>query len=198
MVVNGRYYSRANVGQLPDEIKLSSTKTRIENNTIGFQGRLAPLSNMYLCTIVVDGTDHQSAEHFIQYTKVMLANLTELAQKIRDTPCPHTAKYLGGSVHIPIWDNIGEDVVKLALRYKFTQNPHLTKILLDAGTKTILECTPDTKWVAAISLDSKLFGTGQHTGQNLTGLSLQELRVKLRDIENVNKEPPPPRPQCYL
>ena len=191
MVVNGRYYSRDNMGQLPDEIKLSTTKTRVENNTVGFQGKLAPLSNMYPCKIVVDGKDHKSAEHFIQYTKVMLANLIELAQKIRDTVCPYTAKNLGGSVHIPIWDNVGEDVVKLAQRHKFTQHPYLKKILLDTGTKTILECTPDMKWGAAISLDSKLFGTGKHPGQNLSGHSLQELRVELRDTEKTTEVPPP-------
>ena len=137
---------------------------------------------MYLCPIVVDGKDHKSAEHFIQYSKVMLVNLTELAQKIRDTPCPYTAKSIGGSVKIPIWDNVGEDTVKLAMRYKFNQNPHLKKILLATGTKTILECTPDLKWGAGISLDSKLFGTGRHPGGNFMGHSLQELRVKIQRL----------------
>ena len=178
------------MGYLPDDIQLSATKTRIEGNTIGFQGKLAPLSNMYLCPIVVDGKDHKSAEHFIQYTKVMLVNLTELAQKIRDTPCPYVAKSLGGSIHIPIWDNVGEDIVKMSMRYKFDQNPHLKKILLDTGTKIILECTPDMKWGAAISLDSKLFGTAKHPGQNFTGHSLQELRVEYRDMELLEEGPP--------
>ena len=78
VIVNGRYYSRDNLDHLPEEIKLTEIKTREEGNTIGFQGRLAPLSNMYLCPIVVDGKDHKSAEHLIQYNRVMLANLKEI------------------------------------------------------------------------------------------------------------------------
>ena len=192
VVINGRYYARDNMGQLPDDIQLRTTKTRIEGNTIGFQGKLAPLSNMYLCPIVVDGKDHKSAEHYIQYTKVMLANLTELAQKIQDTSCSYVAKSLGGSVKIPIWDNVGEDIVKMGMRYKYDQNPHLKKILMDTGNKTILECTPDMKWGAAISLDSKVFGTGKYPGQNVTGHSLQELRVEYRDMEATGKVTPLP------
>ena len=193
VVVNGRYYTRNNMGQLPDDIKLSTTKTRMDNNTVGFQGKLAPLSNMYMCPIVVDGRDHKSAEHYIQYTKVMLVNLTELAQAIQDTNCPYAAKSIGGSVHIPIWDDVGEDVVKQAIRYKYDQNPQLKKILLETGTRTILECTPDMKWGAAISLDSKLFGTGRYPGQNVTGHSLQELRVEYRDMEQPTEVTPPPQ-----
>ena len=108
VVVNGRYYTRDKLGQLPDDINLSTTKTRVDNNTVGFQGKLAPLSNIYLCPIVVDGKDHKSAEHYIQYTKVLLVNLTKLAQKIRDTPCPYTAKSLGSSLYPPgmMWEKM--------------------------------------------------------------------------------------------
>ena len=180
------------MGLLPEDIQLKVTKTRIEGNTIGFQGKLAPLSNMYLCPIVVDGKEHKSAEHYIKYTKIMLANLVELAQKIKDTICPYTAKHLGGSVHIPMWDDVGEDIVKMGIRYKFDQHPHLKKMLLDTGNKAILECTPDMKWGAAISLDSKLFGTGRYPGQNITGHSLQELRVEYRDIAMFSEVTPPP------
>ena len=60
------------MGQLPDDIKLSTMKTRVANKTMGLKGKLAPLSNMYPCKIVVDGKDHKSAEHYIQYTKVIV------------------------------------------------------------------------------------------------------------------------------
>ena len=65
VVVNGRYYTRENMDQLPKDIKLSSAKIREDKNTVGFQGMLAPLSNMYLCPIQMDGKDHKSAEHLI-------------------------------------------------------------------------------------------------------------------------------------
>ena len=198
VVINGRYYARDNMGHLPEDIQLSTTKTRIEGNTIGFQGKLAPLSNMHLCPIVVDGKDHKSAEHYIQYTKVMLVNLTDLAQKIQDTPCPFVAKSLGGSIKIPIWDNVGEDIVKMGIRYKYDQNPQLKKILMDTGNKTIIECTPDMKWGAAISLDSKIFGTGKYPGQNITGHSLQELRVEYRDMEASHEQVTPPPPPLQV
>ena len=122
--------------------------------------------------------------------KVMLANLTELAQRIKDARSPYEAKRLGGSIKIFNWDNLGEGIVKTAMRYKFRQNPHLRKILLDTGSKNILECTPDMG--AAIAMDSKLFGTGKHPGQNLTGHSLQELRVEFRDEESLKEVIPPP------
>ena len=193
VVVNGRYYNRANMNQLPEDIKLGTTKMREDANTVGFQGKLAPLSNMYPCSITVDGKDHKSAEHFIQYTKVMLANLEDLAQQIKDTVCPYTAKNIGGSVQIPMWNNLDEQVVKLAIKRKYEQNPHLRKMLLDTGSKTILECTPDLKWGAGISLDSKLFGTGRHRGGNLTGCFLQEERVEIRD--KIAQLGVPPHPQ---
>ena len=39
VVINGRCYARDNMGHLPENIQLSTTKTRIEGNTIGFQGK---------------------------------------------------------------------------------------------------------------------------------------------------------------
>ena len=149
---------------------------------------------MYLCPIVVDGKEHRLAEHLIQYNKVMLANLKNLAQKIYDTICPYAAKNLGGSVTIPMWETMDVTIIRGAMKAKYDQNPHLKKILLDTGTKTILECTPDKKWGAGISLDSKLFGTGRHPGSNVTGHQLQELRVEYRDIEMSKEVTPPPPP----
>ena len=169
VVVNGRYFSRENLEQLPEKIKLHNTRTRVTENAVGFQGKQAPLSNMHKCTIEMDGIKHKSAEHTIQYKKVMLEDMKELAQKIWDTDCPYTAKNMGDSATIPIWNDVGVDIVADVMREKFKQNPHLRKILMDTGTRTIVECTPDRKWGAGISVESKLLETGKWPGQNITG-----------------------------
>ena len=188
MVINGRYFSRDNLDQLPEKIKLHNTRTKMTENAVGFQGKLSPLSNMHKCTIVMDGIKHKSAEHTIQYKKVMLEDLKDLAQKIWDTDCPYTAKIMGDAVTIPIWNDVGVDTVADVMREKYKQNPHLKKILLDTGTRTIVECTQDRKWGAGISLESKLLETGKWPGQNITGYKMQEIRVELRDQDMENSD----------
>ena len=158
---------------------------------------------MYKCTIEMDGVKHKSAEHTIQYKKVMLEDMKDLAQKIWDANCPFAAKIMGDSVTIPIWNDVGVDIVADVMREKFRQNPHLRKALLDTGTRTIVECTQDRKWGAGISLESKLLETGKWPGQNITGYKMQEIRVELRDIDagahtHIDSKvtpPPPPPPQ---
>ena len=212
VVVNGRYFSRDNLEQLPEKIKLHNTRTRMTDNAVGFQGKQAPLSDMYKCTIEMDGIKHKSAEHTIQYKKVMLEELKDLAQKIWDTECPYTAKKMGDAVTISIWNNVEVEVVTEVMKEKYKQNPHLRETLLDTGTRTIVECTSDCKWGAGILLESKLLETGKWPGQNITGYKMQEIRVELRDQDMDNqtqmqydpKVPPPLAPpttagqaECY-
>lgn len=77
----------------------------------------------------------------------------------------------------------GDDTMRKALYYKFTQNPHLLRMLLSTGNSRLEEIGR--------------FG-GEYwanTGKNMLGVLLMELRTKLRKTQKKRtREPSPPPP----
>ena len=180
IIVNNIYYPHSKLNNLPEDIKLAHTRTRVSDTAVGFAGPLAVLSNMYEAPYVIDGKEHKTVEHGHFYTKAVLANDQKAAQAIRDTDCPRVAKSIGKSVHAPGWNGIELTNLKKHMKEKYLQNEHCMKELLSTGTKKILELTWDRKWAAGYGPYSKLFLTGAQPGQNLTGYTLEELRTEFK------------------
>lgn len=69
------------------------------------------------------------------------------------------------------WDNVKEDIMRQALRYKFTQNVALRESLINSGTNRLVEYTPkDLYW--GTFWDKK--------GKNRLGILLESIRDELR------------------
>ena len=196
IMVNNIYYPHNRLNDLPENIKLAHTRTKVSETAVGFAGPLAVLSNMYEAPYVMDGKEHKTVEHGHFYTKAILAKDLKVAQAIRDTDSAHVAKSIGKSIHAPSWNGIELTNLKKHMKEKYLQNKHCMKELLSTGTKKLLELTWDRKWAAGYGPYSKLFSTDVQPGQNLTGITLEELRTEFKDQLAIQEENIAKTQQC--
>ncbi len=127
------------------------------------------LSNFAPFGCEVDGTYWPTVEHYFQAQKFPDR---EYRERIRKASSPKHAKSLGRSRAHPIqpnWDTIRDDVMRVALRGKFS-NPKLKAVLLGTGNRQLVEKSPYDKY----------WGCGKDgTGENRLGVLLMELREAL-------------------
>ena len=129
-------------------------------------------SNFFPSAFDLDGKRWPTTEHYFQAQKFTAT--PEYQEEIRLAKTPEKAKNLGGSREKPIradWDQVREDVMKKALKAKFTQNADLKAMLLSTGNRPLVEANPtDSYW-----------GYGRtKKGKNRMGILLQQLRDELR------------------
>jgi len=129
-------------------------------------------SNFFPSAFDLDGKRWPTTEHYFQAQK--FTSTPEYQEEIRLAKTPEKAKTLGGSREKPIradWDQVREDVMKKALKAKFTQNADLKAMLLSTGNRPLVEANPtDSYW-----------GYGRtKKGKNRMGILLQQLRDELR------------------
>jgi N-glycosidase YbiA len=136
--------------------------------------KFAALSNFAPYGFEVDGVKWPTVEHYFQAQKFTSPSSEAHRERIRNSNSPRQAKALGQSRSQPIrpdWDAVREDVMRTALRAKFTQ-PALRTLLLSTGDRPLVEDSPyDRYW-----------GTGKDgRGKNRLGALLMELRCRLRE-----------------
>ena len=113
------------------------------------------MSNFYPSEIVIDEISYPTVEHYYQSKK---ASDIIVELWIRNAPTPYLAFKAGRSLKPTFfigstdcvktdWDDIKVDVMKKALKAKFTQNPYLGKKLIDTGNAVLHEESPtDIFW----------------------------------------------------
>jgi ribA/ribD-fused uncharacterized protein len=121
--------------------------------------------------IEMDGKWYATVEHYFQAMKFPDH---AHAEKIRLAAKPAIAKQLGRSRDVPLredWEEVKIDVMRAAVRKKFTTHAELTQLLIDTGDEELVEAAPtDYFW-----------GRGRSgTGQNWLGRILMEVRAELR------------------
>lgn len=147
------------------------------------------LSNFSPHGFAENGVYWPTVEHYFQAQKFPGSPHRET---IRNAPGPEHAKQLGQSRACPLrpdWSGIREEVMKTALRLKFS-TPALRVLLLGTGNRELIENSPhDAYW-----------GRGPDgKGKNRAGVLLMEIREALRRSENPGapepqtRESPPPR-----
>lgn len=111
-----------------------------------------------------------TTEHYFQAQK--FAD-TEHEEEVRLAKSPSIAARLGRARSKPLrpdWEQVKEDVMRDALRAKFTQHPKLKKLLLSTEDRTLIEHTRN---------DSYWGDGGDGSGKNRLGFLLMELRSAL-------------------
>lgn len=129
-------------------------------------------SNLVSVPILVDGEDWPSVENYYQAQKTM-DSYTRFGFK---RMAPSQAKRAGRNLVIrPDWENIKYEVMKTALRAKFS-DPMWGRRLLDTGDEILIEWNNwgDKVWGVSIK-DNK--------GHNLLGKALMEIRDELFNNE---------------
>ena len=128
-------------------------------------------SNFSAHGFALDGQWWPTSEHYFQAQKFAG---TPHAEEIRRARTPREAANRGRERTRPLrrdWEAVKDDVMRRAVRQKFTAHADLRKLLLDTGEEAIIENAPsDYYW-----------GCGADgSGRNLLGIILMETRTRLR------------------
>jgi hypothetical protein len=111
-----------------------------------------------------------TTEHYFQAQKFCD---TEHEEAVRLAESPMIAARMGRSRQRPLradWETVKDDVMREALRAKFTQHPTLRALLLSTGNADLIEHTKNDRYWA---------DGGDGTGKNRLGKLLMELRREL-------------------
>ena len=184
VVINGRKYGIENLHQLPKEIDPFAITSKSDNNCIGFFGALNPLSNFYETKFVVAGVEYLSSEQFIQAQKANYFKDEISYNRVMGATTSLDCKNAARTVHNfnrTTWEAVEESLCKEGLKAKFSQNPHLSDILINkTGNKTLVECANDRLWANGIPLYSDTcLNQERWISQGLLGKLLEEVRSEL-------------------
>jgi ribA/ribD-fused uncharacterized protein len=128
-------------------------------------------SNFAPFPITLQGKVWPTSEHYFQAQKFAG---TEHEEAIRQVRRPMLAARMGRDRNRPLrhdWETVKDDVMREAVRAKFTQHPELLKLLLATGDAHLVEHTTN---------DSYWGDGGDGSGRNMLGHILMQLRDELR------------------
>ena len=146
-----------------------------ENKVINFystKDAYGCFSNFAAYPFELKGKIWKTSEHYFQAQKFAGAPGEE---EIRLIDSPMTAARAGRSRQRPLrkdWEAVKDDIMREALRAKFTQHEDLRKILLQTGDARLVEHTTNDRYWG---------DGGDGSGLNMLGTLLMELREKLRN-----------------
>lgn len=113
----------------------------------------------------------KTSEHYFQAQKFAG---TKHEEELRLAHSPMEVATMGRDRKRPLrkdWDKTKDDIMREALRAKFTQNEELKKILIETGGAELVEHTAN---------DNYWGDGGDGSGKNMLGKLLMELREELR------------------
>jgi hypothetical protein len=121
---------------------------------------------------MIDGVVYPTVEHYYQCAKFLTTD-AEYAEKIRNTANAALVKNMGRTKKVETradWEDVHLDVMRQALRAKFSQHEELATLLRSTGAARLEEESPsDAFW--GIGADG--------AGTNQLGLLLAEIRTSL-------------------
>ncbi len=144
------------------------------------------LSNMYDAPMQVDGITFPTVEHYFQWSKAKMFGDAEAEKKILKTPSSKSVKTYGDKVKDfkeEEWTAKKDNIMRIAVKAKFTQHPELRKKLQETGTRPLAEANPrDKYWSIGTSSDtSKAKDPSKWPGKNVLGKILEEIRTELKE-----------------
>ena len=114
----------------------------------------------------------KTSEHYFQAQKFAE---TEHEEELRLVDSPMVVAKMGRDRKRPLrkdWEAVKDNIMREALRAKFTQNKDLKNILLETGDTELIEHTAN---------DSYWADGGDGSGKNMLGILLMELREELKN-----------------
>ena len=184
LMINGKTFTVENLSDLPNEVNIKKLFTPETDSHVYFWSSLSPLSNHHRADMMIEGIHYNCVEQYIMYQKATLFKDTVTATRVMKEDEPTKQKQLGKDVHGfrgPMWTQQCQDIVRIGLRAKFTQNQDLRDQLLATGTKVLAEANPnDGFWGVGLRLsDPAIHEEKNWKGKNILGKLLAEIRKDL-------------------
>lgn len=141
-------------------------------NFYSTKGEYGCFSNFSRHPVKLKGETWKTTEHYFQAQK--FPN-TKHETDIRNAPSPRDAADMGRDRSRPLrkdWEQVKDDIMREAVKAKFTQNESLKKTLLSTNDAILVEHT----------VNDKYWGDGGNgSGKNMLGKILMEIRQELKN-----------------
>ena len=193
LVINGKIYTVEplnNLDTLPQDLHPRSTCEVEDEHTLAYFGMHSPFSNFYPCNFTVDNVQYCCTEQYIQSSKAVEFGDDLAHARIMRSSNPVAMKNIGKRIrkfNKTRWNAITPRVARTAVTSKFLQNPSLTQVLLDTGTKVLAEASPELPWGNGLSF-SDVNVLNRELWSNNPGL-MGELLADIRNLIRKNKQP---------
>lgn len=132
-------------------------------------------SNFSLHPITLEDKVWPTSEHYFQAQK--FPSEPDYQEEMRNAARPHDVAKMGRDRSYtlrPDWENVKDDLMRLAVLQKFADYEDIRSVLLSTGDKDIIEVTTNDYY----------WGEGtKKTGKNMLGVILMEVRDALRGQE---------------
>jgi len=183
LIINSQIFTVENLASLPPSVDLKDV-LHVQDDNVFFGSKASPLSNFYPASFINKGILYNCAEQFYQEKKAEVNRDDKAAEDIRLMTDPVAMFKRGKEVKTDpnIWTSGKRlEVMEEALLLKFSQNKHLSKVLLSTADMTIWEArSQDTFFGAGIGLqDIKKSNLKDVPGQNHLGRLLMKVRDTL-------------------
>ncbi|CCD71232.1 NADAR family protein [Caenorhabditis elegans] len=171
------FLKKQEVVALPSEIK-SRELPIAPDNVVYFNGPTHYLSALYPCTVVVDGNEYNSVEHYYQACKLYVLTGEQSAAQLKASETPIEVKKATKNIlkeakipakKISAWkDKDSIAVLKHVIYHKFNQNDELKVKLLDTGDKILIQTyIGDTYFAAGANAKYTSTWVDRHVNQSL-------------------------------
>lgn len=147
-------------------------------------GEFMGFSNDAKQTVEIAGTTYSTVTHYVGSMEALEAKNDTMNEKIMKAASAKAAKaYLKKLSKNESWESKKDQVMRDAIRAKFTQHPELRMKLLDTGKRPIgFADARDIYWGIGTSMDTdKAKSASKWRGLNKLGKILEELRSRLTD-----------------
>ena len=172
-------------------IKVKEPKEPLPEPVFFFEGNPSlsehrEFSSGFEAPMQIDGVTFPTVEHYMQWSKAKLFGDAESQSKIMKTKSTKSVRTYGDKVkefNEERWAEVQDNLMKIALKSKFSQHPALREKLLATGDRPIAEANPRDKYwgIGTSSTTSKASDPSKWPGKNRLGTLLQELRNELKN-----------------
>ena len=182
-ILDGKSYSKESLHKLPERISSYNVSTKENDEVVGFFGELSPFSNFHPSPFRYNEQDYHCAKQLIQHEKAKLFGDIETEDKILKARSAIECKQLAYETENydhNHWISNASRLCKAGIRAKYEQNNSLKKLLLNTGTKKIVECSKDRDWGTGVPLGRfDCLSADKWYSRGILGPLLMEIRSEL-------------------
>lgn len=177
LLIDGRRWKIDDLNKLPEGQRLMDSRTITQSGKVAFQSSVSPLSNLYHCTLRIDGQTFKSLEHAYNYAKCIHHGLNHLAADVKQQPTSYKAMNLGKGVTGNVdWINKRVGVMERLVRHKEDQVPIFREMLRKTTNHRLIENSWSHFWGSGCNFLADVLWDGTYKGQNNFGRLLERVR----------------------
>ena len=187
LIIDGATYTVDSIDKLPPRLQwpTKGEKYDADSNRTFFFGKRTFLSNFYPCVFKDKGVTYNCSEqHFLQQ-KALYFKDSKTADSIMKCTQPEQMKGLSHKItnlNETQWKTQAEDAMKKSCHLKFSQNPHLKKMLMTCRGEIVEANRHDKFFSCGLGLsDRKSLDKENWEGSNILGQILMDMREQYRE-----------------